>query len=257
MKTCINKKGVLTSFVASIMFLIATEAKALSNDEELWLDSALLLANAILENQSIQSGEQGRHDFPTQGLDLDFRRFAHGDEAEQAETRREKAFRHFSDSGVALLVGSSLGMWWWGEHLGSNLVPVHAYLLANFATSSLKLGLHRQRPRTYEGVAGEISEDDISSFPSGHSTNAFVAARLLSQSAGQNRSWVLPVAYGMAGAVAYGRIAADRHYLSDTLVGGLIGVGATYAGEILGRSNCINCMSIQVFPSLVSVRYRW
>lgn len=257
------KKNGIASFllicrISMLHVLLAHGVQGLAAEsEELAFDAGLIAAELIVEKQGIADDERGRKEIPTQKMDLRFRRIVHGEAAGEQETSKEKAFRDFSDVGVVALVGGSIGSWLLGDHAGSELVPVHAYLMTNLVTSSLKYAVHRQRPRAFMGVEGELSEDDISSFPSGHASNAFTAARLIANSLGRNRIWVAPLAYGMATAVAFGRIAADRHYLSDTLVGGVIGYSAVGAADFVGRSLWVNQFSVTVHPRLVSVRYRW
>ncbi len=88
---------------------------------------------------------------------------------------------------------------------------------ASFVASSgvtwlLKRVIGRPRPLTPE---------DKHSMPSGHATNAFAVATVLSD---RYPSWRIPL-YGLAATVAFGRVYLGRHYPSDVLAGAAIGTG--------------------------------
>jgi membrane-associated phospholipid phosphatase len=94
-------------------------------------------------------------------------------------------------------------------------------LAAGIATPVLKYGVGRVRP-------GEGSDADEfkpfsgnSSFPSGHATEAFAVASVLSARAD---GWVVPVlSYTLASCVGYARVNDRAHWASDVIAGGLIG----------------------------------
>ena len=92
--------------------------------------------------------------------------------------------------------------------LGADLV--RAQLVTQVLTQGIKLAVRRERP---DGTS--------LSFPSGHSGGAFATATVL-----QNRyGWKLGApAYGIAAYVAAQRVSADRHYLSDVILGATIGI---------------------------------
>lgn len=62
------------------------------------------------------------------------------------------------------------------------------------------------------------------SFPSGHTANAFAAATFLSEEYKYKYKWMPYAAYGIAGTVGILRMANNRHYISDVLVGAGIGI---------------------------------
>ncbi len=62
------------------------------------------------------------------------------------------------------------------------------------------------------------------SFPSTHSAQAFLAACLLSTEYRERIPWIPYAAYTVAGSVALLRMANNRHYISDVLVGAAIGI---------------------------------
>lgn len=86
--------------------------------------------------------------------------------------------------------------------------------LANGITHILKPVLNRQRPN-----------GKGHSFPSGHTTAAFLGAGFFQRRYGWTAG--LP-AYAMAAFVGYSRIESNNHHLSDVLAGAVIGIGSTY-----------------------------
>lgn len=97
-------------------------------------------------------------------------------------------------------------------------------LIAGGITTVLKSMIGRSRPFTNEG-SGQLSpftlNDSRLSFPSGHTTVAFVMSASLSQVI--DRWWADVLLYGLATGTAYARMHNDRHWLSDTVLGGAIG----------------------------------
>lgn len=62
------------------------------------------------------------------------------------------------------------------------------------------------------------------SFPSGHTAQAFVAATFLSEEYKDRFPWMPYAAYGTAATVGLLRMANNRHYISDVLLGAGIGL---------------------------------
>ena len=65
------------------------------------------------------------------------------------------------------------------------------------------------------------------SFPSGHTAQAFAGASLLSQEYGCRYKWVPWLAYSVATSVGVLRIANNKHFLSDVLMGAGLGILST------------------------------
>lgn len=92
--------------------------------------------------------------------------------------------------------------------LGAHLVRSH--LLSGFVTDVTKLITQRQRPNGANF-----------SFPSGHATSAFTTATVLQRHFG----WRAGVpAYALGAYVAMSRMADNRHYPSDLLIGAAVGI---------------------------------
>ncbi len=102
-----------------------------------------------------------------------------------------------------------------------------AYIVSAAITQSLKKIVDRKRP--FEDYSFIIKRDDESggmSFPSGHTTAAFVTATSLSL---RYRKWyVIAPAYVWATSVAWARMYQGVHYPSDVLAGAVIGAGTAW-----------------------------
>lgn len=85
---------------------------------------------------------------------------------------------------------------------------------------ALKHSVHVRRP----------DGSDRQSFPSGHTAAAFMTATMLSKEYGHLSPWVGIGGYGVATMTGLMRIANDKHWLSDVIVGAGIGILATEFG---------------------------
>lgn len=92
------------------------------------------------------------------------------------------------------------------------------------AVKGIKHYSHVQRP---DGSA-------YNAFPSGHTATAFMAATMLNKEYGHLSPWVGFGSYTLATATGVMRIANNRHWLSDVMVGAGVGVIATEVGYWLG-----------------------
>lgn len=103
-----------------------------------------------------------------------------------------------------------------------------------FVEQALKGFSGRRRPFAADGVdrwsgpAGFFKRYDrandglYDSFPSGHSTVAFSLATVVALQY-RHRTWVPVLAYTLAAGVGLSRVTLDRHWLSDVVVGAVIG----------------------------------
>jgi hypothetical protein len=101
---------------------------------------------------------------------------------------------------------------------------------ATILCQGLKLAFGRARPRSSSdgsypgGPAHALTLGSSGSFPSGHAMAAFAVATVVAER-NANRRWVPPLAYTLAAGVAASRVYGEHHYLSDVVVGGIIGHG--------------------------------
>ncbi len=118
-----------------------------------------------------------------------------------------------------------------GQAGNASLSGIEALLTVDLVTQVFKHLSSRQRPGAY--FAG--SDSHYNSFYSGHAAGAFASATVLTAYAlemdwmDDDLRWVIPtVSYASASLTAYLRVAADRHWLSDVLVGAAVGTGLSY-----------------------------
>ena len=120
---------------------------------------------------------------------------------------------------------------------------LEATVLALDLDEVTKLLVARERPYLHEprpdGPRPRSSEDFLSFF-SGHATEAFALASASGTVASMRGYRWAPAVWGMgeslAAATGYLRIAADRHWLTDVLVGLAVGVGVGIAVPLLFHS---------------------
>lgn len=101
-------------------------------------------------------------------------------------------------------------------------------MVAGVMTTAIKSIVGRSRPFMNEGSQTYTPfnvHDARLSFPSGHTTIAFAMSASLSKLI--DRWWADVLLYSLATGTAYARMHNDRHWLSDTILGGAIGYFAT------------------------------
>ena len=79
---------------------------------------------------------------------------------------------------------------------------------------------------------------DNHSFPSGHTATAFMTATMLSKEYGYKSPWISVGAYSVATATGLMRMANNKHWLSDVMVGAGIGIMTTEFGYWLADLIC-------------------
>ncbi len=100
-------------------------------------------------------------------------------------------------------------------------------IASGIITPALKLAFGRARPRANMGVNYfKPFSNANASFPSGHTTEAFVLASVVSGH--YDETWVSYASYSIAGLVGLARTYHDAHFASDVLAGALIG---TFVGK--------------------------
>jgi membrane-associated phospholipid phosphatase len=106
----------------------------------------------------------------------------------------------------------------------AGLLGFEAMIDATLTGEAIKLVADRQRPLegTGEGQFFESNNRINSSFPSGHAINTFALTSVFAHEY-HDKWWVKVLAYSYAGGVCLARLAANRHFPSDTLAGGAMG----------------------------------
>lgn len=118
------------------------------------------------------------------------------------------------------------------SRLIDDMLPVlETVAISQVLTQIVKFSVSRQRPYAHFADGEPLyTTDDNASFWSGHSALGFgitASAGLICHWRGY---WTEPYVWGAGIALSlsteYLRIAADKHYLSDVVVGGFVGIGA-------------------------------
>jgi membrane-associated phospholipid phosphatase len=128
-------------------------------------------------------------------------------------------------------IGAAVATWGIGRaidkrgraaHIGLDLL--RAQVVTQSLTYGLKVGVRRDRPDLSDGY----------SFPSGHASTTFASASVLESHFG----WKFGVpGYAIAAYVAASRLHENRHWLSDVVFGGALGMAAGRAVTRHGRTH--------------------
>jgi len=97
--------------------------------------------------------------------------------------------------------------------INRSVILLKGEILAIGTATLLKKVTHTMRP----------DGSSYTSFPSGHTTQAFAAATFLSEEYKDRYKWMPYASYTVASSVGLLRVANNRHYISDVLVGAGIG----------------------------------
>lgn len=108
----------------------------------------------------------------------------------------------------------------WGRMLVSDAFS--AAVMAG-AVNGMKYSVRRLRP----------DNTSRNSFPSGHTATAFMTATMLHKEYGWRSPWISGGGYIIAAVTGVSRMLNNRHWMSDVLVGGAIGVGSVHLGYFL------------------------
>jgi membrane-associated phospholipid phosphatase len=116
---------------------------------------------------------------------------------------------------IAVLFGMKLGgVKSRSDLLNQSIITAKSELLMTVVVSSMKYFIHDMRP--------DGSSDN--SMPSGHAAQAFVSATLLDMEYRDTSPWLSVGGYLCAAATGYLRVANNRHWASDVLIGAGIGI---------------------------------
>ncbi len=158
-----------------------------------------------------------------------------------------------------------------GSFYEDALVISEATLVAGLAGQIVQFLVGRERPDTHFTGAHANQSARNTSFYSGHSTIAFALATssgtVASLRQREEAPWIWAGGLALAGFTSYLRVAADRHYLTDVLVGAAAGSAIGFAIPYFFHAPnstekaSVNHFQWVVFPSSVgmiaSIDYRW
>jgi undecaprenyl-diphosphatase len=143
-------------------------------------------------------------------------------------------FKFITDSATPVSIIIPVTLLAWGYFLKNKTVMLAGiynaliFLLTSITGTIIKYSINRPRPFITYDFIQKASSGGSPSFPSGHTTDAFVTAAALSL---VFRKWyvIIPV-YSWALLVAYSRMDLGVHYPSDVLAGICLGTGMAIMG---------------------------
>lgn len=229
--------------VLSGLLFLATEATARTVDWTAELATDLVIAGATLtivqlapKNARYQGGE-----FQTQGPDDRVTRLIHGKPTGNTPTKKERNYREASNISVVaaatLPIGLALGSADSDLMAARLMTTSHTLLLSNFFVTAMKHSVRRPRPKSRQESGSVARDDEALSFPSGHSSVAFAGATLITTLFPTSPWWVKTGGFTLAAVSAWARIAGDKHFFTDVLVGGMIGTGSALLTESYFRDS--------------------
>ena len=151
----------------------------------------------------------------------------------------DRIFRFISNSDAWLVVGipvatGTAGLIKKDDELFRNAcVTLAAVAISSGITEALKYTVNRDRPfKTYPDITKK-SAGGSPSFPSGHTSSAFVLATSLSLS--YPKWYIIIPSYAWAGSVGFSRMDLGAHYPSDVLAGAIIGAGSVWLTHYVNK----------------------
>lgn len=157
------------------------------------------------------------------------------EEAQETITPRRHAFtknaQRFGAEGSWLVLGAFEAYGYFAEDTKAKAVAMDglsaSIIAAGIITPLVKFTVGRVRPNASDHTFDFKPFSGSYSFPSGHATQAFAVASVIS--AHYDKWWVHGLSYGLAGVVGYSRIEQNSHYASDV-------VAAAIIGTVVGRT---------------------
>ncbi|MEJ7804529.1 MAG: phosphatase PAP2 family protein, partial [Telluria sp.] len=175
--------------------------------------------------------------------------------SKHADSRLARSWNKFGKNMPLALVATSGVAVAMGDDRMQNMgiISLQSVFASLGVTAVGKYAIQRARPDENRGPWERVGEGQSranSSFPSGHSAMAFAAVTPFAQ------EYDAPWLYGVAAVSAMGRVAGRKHWVSDTVAGGLIGYAT---GTLLWkgqRDNTKSQFSVMPGPKEISVSYQ-
>ncbi len=129
------------------------------------------------------------------------------------------------------------------------LFTIAASVAQSIVTVGAKNYFQRERPIKGDGAYAFLRGTGDKSFYSGHTSEAFALATVLSEMLKEDYPVVPYVAYGLAGITAYARMHDQAHWASDVIAGAIMGHLITKLTINALRKNPENRSGFEFFPS--------
>ena len=164
------------------------------------------------------------------------------------------AIEHFGHSQTVLIAAGAGYVL--GELVGTErdkeaaLLVAQSFALSAGLTQGLKFAFRRERPDDsrddqYSFFSSDASKTN-SAFPSGHATNAFSMAAVLTNVYDPVAPWLGYVLYPIATMASLARVNNERHWASDVFFGGALGY---FIGRMVVRYSPFRCdESVSLMP---------
>jgi hypothetical protein len=175
--------------------------------------------------------------------------------SKHADTRLARSWNNFGKNmPIALVATSGVAVAMGDERMQNMGIISLQAVAASLGVSAVgKYVVNRARPEENRGAWQRVGEGESranSSFPSAHSAVAFAAVTPYA------REYDAPWLYGVAAVSSAGRIAGRKHWVSDTVAGGIIGYAT---GTLLWhgqRDSSKSQLSVVPGPKEISVSYQ-
>ena len=157
------------------------------------------------------------------------------DSQKDRESGKDQALDKVGLLGTGVSLAVIGGLWIGGELTDSPravdtaLDCIESSVIASgIITPSIKFIVGRERPGNGDAFKFDPFTSFSSSFPSGHTTQAFAVASVIAANY-DDQPWIGATALTIAGVVGYSRINANQHYASDVLAGAAIGTAVGWS----------------------------
>jgi membrane-associated phospholipid phosphatase len=149
----------------------------------------------------------------------------------QTADRIASTFEQFGEAGAFAVMGTFYVAGLAGHDARARSVGedglIASVISGAIVAPALKFAVGRVRPRDTEKTFEFHPFSGNSSFPSGHATEAFAVASVISTH--YDAVWVRVVSYGSAALVGYARIHHQAHFFSDVTAGAVLGTATGMA----------------------------
>lgn len=138
----------------------------------------------------------------------------------------------------------------------ASLTSAEGVFISSIFTVALKYAIQRERPLvTNDNLSfrkGKYSDDFNLSFPSGHSSRAFVVATVFAEAYKESHPYIPYVAYTTASLIGISRINDNKHWLSDVFIGSALGysVGKFISNKRLIKNNNVSNINLSFHPGV-------